>query len=454
MAHIYFFGATRQVTGSQHLLELSDGTRILVDCGIDMQSNGSDATTFAMVPSSVDILLLTHAHIDHSGLIPLLVAEGFTGPIYTTHATYQLCKILLRDSARLNMKKFQHRRVKPSDYYDSKMVEEIWDQFITVDFESPKSIREDVTATFHETGHLLGAASILIRWLDDNEQKSILFSGDIGRRNDPLLKDPAIPPKADYLICESTYGGRTHLQNADRREEVVLRIIQETCIQNPGRLIVPAFSVGRTQAFLYTLRVLRHKGLLPPIPVFTDSPLAHKSTRIYEDFQSFLNPAALKFAEKAGSLFDFDELTYLPNMNSAEQIQNYNAPCIILTSSGMVRGGKSEDHVMMNLQNPFCTILFIGFCAEGTLGHQLLSGKATLRIDREHIPVNARIEQTDAFSGHADHYALLEFIHQVAGDAFKKVFFVHGESHAMEALASELNDVNVSVPFARQTFFL
>lgn len=455
MAQLYFFGATKQVTGSQHLLETSDGLRILVDCGTDMQEMPGKTGLFAVPPHTVDTVILTHAHIDHSGLLPVLIDQGFDGPVYCTHATFQLVRILLRDAARLNSKKFGRRRHRPDDYFDAKMVERIWDQFVTVDFSVEKSIGDGTFFSFYGAGHLLGAAAAHIRWEEGPEVRSVLFSGDIGRRGDPLLEDPEVPPAADYLVCESTYGGRFH-EDPQEYEETILRIIRETCVDQPGRLIVPAFSVGRTQSFLYILHRLQREGRLPAIPVFTDSPLARKSTRIYDDFLPFLNEEARVFAEETGGLFEFDQVTYLPDMNSAEQIRNYHEPCIILTSSGMVRGGKSEDHVIMNLQNPFCTILFIGFCAEGTLGHSLLSGRSSLRVEREHIPVRARVEQTDVFSGHADHPQLMGYVRHQDPEKIRNIFLVHGEPESMERFAADLTQEGfaVKVPCREQYFQL
>ena len=455
MAQIYFFGATRQVTGSQHLLELPDGLRILVDCGTDMQADPGKRTLFASDPAAVDVVILTHAHIDHSGLLPVLVRDGFDGPIYCTHATYQLARILIMDAARLNKKKFGSRRRKPNDYYDNRDVEAILDQFVTTDCGLPQVIGTDVSFTFHAVGHLLGAASVRIQWKERGMEKSVLFSGDIGRKNDPLLDDPELPPQADYLICESTYGGRFRQDVLDP-EQLILQVIRETCVDQPGRLIVPAFSIGRTQTFLYILHRLQRAGTLPSIPVFTDSPLARRSTQIYSDFIPFLNQRAQSFSEKAGTLFEFDQVTYLPDMNSAEQIRNYQEPCIVLTSSGMVRGGKSEDHVMLNLQNPFCTVLFIGYCAEGTLGHSLLQGRKSLRVDREHVEIRARIESTDVFSGHADHAGLMEYITVQDREKTGKIFLVHGELSSMEYLQQELNDLGYTavIPYREQYFEL
>ncbi len=454
MAQLHFFGATHQVTGSQHLLELADGTRILVDCGTDMELfRKRNKELFITDPVTIDVVILTHAHIDHTGLLPLLVENGFDGPVYCTHATYQLVRILLRDAARLNVRKFGKKRMKPADYYDEKMVERIWDQFITVDFSIKHPLGNSNSFVFHPNGHLLGAAAITITWTEQNKVKSILFSGDIGHNDDPLLEDPEIPGGMDFMVCESTYGGRYH-EDIGNAEEIILRMIRETCVDQPGRLIVPASSVGRTQVFLYLFNRLRRAGDLPPIPVFTDSPLARKSTAIYEDFRPYLNDTAREFGDDHGSLFDFDQVTYIADMDSAEQIQNYHEPCIILTSSGMVSGGKSEDHVLMNLQNPFCTILFIGFCAEGTLGHSLLQGRSSIRLGRELTPVNARIARTDALSGHADHNGLLEYVNIQKPDKLKKIFLVHGETGSMRQLADSLsqNGFHTEIPQRNESF--
>ncbi len=433
MAFLEFFGATQQVTGSQHILESGSGFRIMIDCGLDLQKP-EDHFPFGTKPSSLDIVILTHAHIDHSGLLPLLVKEGFDGPIYATYATYQLTRILLFDAARIMQKRYR-KGSRPSFFFKPRDVENVLEQFITIDFNKEMHPSDDVTFSFLRAGHLLGAAMVSIR-LEDPELH-ILFSGDLGRNDYPLLTPPDIPSQADYLVCESTYGGRWH-KSKGNIENQFAEIIHDACVKIPGRLIVPSFSVGRTQLFLYILNRLRICGKLPDIRVFTDSPLAHRSTRIHDEFFSEFNQEAIDFADANGSLFDFDRITYVPQLNSAEEIRDYNEPCIILTSSGMVRGGKSMDHVNMNLSNPYCTILFIGYCAEGTLGRELLDGKQTIMTPEGVQPVMATIVSTDALSGHADHDELMQFVLHQDPDQLQRIFLVHGEPASMTEFSVQL----------------
>ena len=451
MAFLEFFGATEQVTGSQHILETTDGFRVMIDCGLDLQKP-EDHFPFGAKPSTVDVVILTHAHIDHSGLIPLLVKEGFDGPIYATYATYQLTRILLFDAARIMQKRYRKGR-KPSFFFKPADVEEALEQFITVDFDVQIEPAPDVSFTFRRAGHLLGAAMVSVQLTDP--EILILFSGDLGRAGYPLLNAPDKPPLADYLVCESTYGGRWH-RDFGNIEEQFTDIIYNACVKIPGRLIVPSFSIGRTQLFLYILNRLRIHGNLPNIRVFTDSPLAHKSTRIHDDFYFEFNQEAMDFVDEHGSLFDFDNIIYLPHLNSAEEISNYSEPCIILTSSGMVRGGKSMDHVHLNLANPYCTILFIGYCAEGTLGRQLLDGKQEIMTANGVQPVMANIISTDALSGHADHDELMKFVLQQDRERLKRVFLVHGEPDSMSAFSTYLAEegYEITIPVQGQRFEL
>ncbi|MEL7004121.1 MAG: MBL fold metallo-hydrolase RNA specificity domain-containing protein [Bacteroidota bacterium] len=252
-----------------------------------------------------------------------------------------------------------------------------------------------------------------------------------------MLKDPAPIEEADYLICESTYGKRLH-QEKSTPLELIKDVIYKACVQIPGRLIIPAFSVGRTQTLLFLLNQLQKKGELPKIQIFTDSPLAKKSTRIYDDFVSFMNEEAQAFCEEHNSLFDFENLAYLENINSAEEIDNYGKPCIIITSSGMVRGGKSEEHILRNLNNSYCTILFIGYCSEGTLGRRLIDGLKTFRSGDEDIPVHARIISSDVLSGHGDLNDLLALFESQNIKRLKQIFLVHGEPDALEHLQGKV----------------
>lgn len=433
MSHtIQFLGATRQVTGSKYLLNLHD-QYILVDCGIDLEDDNPDSHPFGFDPRSIDHVLLTHAHIDHSGLIPLLVKEGFEGMIYCTYATYHLTRLLLFDMARINQRKEDRNRKKPRHFFRSKDVERCLDFFHPMDFDEPTPLSEDVTFTFKVAGHLLGAAHIM---LNTSEGKSIIFSGDIGRKNYPLLKDPEPLSSADCVICESTYGLKTHEDKEALK--IIKNVIFDSCVEIPGRLIIPTFSVGRTQSLLFILHQLQVQGDLPAITIFTDSPLGKKSTQVYQDFVSFMNDNAVKFNESNGTLFDFDNLIYLEDMNSAEEIDQYNKPCIIITSSGMVKGGKSQDHIMRNMGNSYCTILFIGYCAEGTMGRRLLDGMKSFRRGDEEITVHAKILKTDALSGHCDFNGLMDFFKKQDKALNRKIFLVHGEHDAMENFRSSL----------------
>ena len=450
MTSLQFLGATEQVTGSKYLLEV-DGLRILIDCGIDMEARQNETYQhpFNFNPKSIDAVLLTHAHIDHSGLIPLLVKEGFEGIIYCTYATYQLTRLLLFDAARINLKKSRKKRL--PDFYGPREVEDCLDYFRPIDFEFNYELSEDISFYFRTAGHLLGAAHIVMQVSNE----TIVFSGDIGRANYPLLPDPVPVPSADYIICETTYGMRVH---EDKNPEQLLgSIIQKSCVEIPGRLIIPSFSVGRTQTLLYILNKLKHTGQLPPIKIFTDSPLAKKSTQVYQDFVEFMNGEAQVFQNSYGTLFDFDNLIYIDDMNSAEEIDEYNEPCIIITSSGMVKGGKSEEHIIRNLENSYCTILFVGYCAEGTLGRRLIEGMDTYRTFGEEAKVNARIMTTDVLSGHGDYNDLLDFFKTQNNDRLKKIFLVHGDKNAMDNFKGSLEHIDyqqVIIPKLGQKFEL
>ncbi len=450
---LQFLGATQQVTGSKFLLEYHD-FRILIDCGIDMETRDEDEhpNPFDFDPKTIDVLLLTHAHIDHSGLIPLIVKEGFEGMIYCTYATYHLTRLLLFDAARINMKKAggRKRKTRP-DFYGPREVQLCLDYFQPIDFEQKTVLNDQVSFYFRTAGHLLGAAHIIL----ETSEHTIVFSGDIGRSNYPLLQDPKPIPAADYVICETTYGMRSHKDKDP--EKILSTIIHDSCVDIPGRLIIPSFSVGRTQTLLYILHRLQATGKLPPIRIFTDSPLARKSTQVYQDFVEYMNGEAGDFQQQHGSLFGFDNLIYLSDMNSAEEIDNYHEPCIVITSSGMVKGGKSEDHILRNLENSYCTILFIGYCAEGTLGRRLIDGLKTVRSLEEELRVNARIISTDVLSGHGDYNDLLDFFRTQDKDRLKAVFLVHGEAESMENFKQSLHHhgiTDVTIPIHGESFTL
>jgi metallo-beta-lactamase family protein len=442
-----FFGAARQVTGSSYLLELQDDYRILIDCGtdLDIKNEDKEENNFGLFPfeaSTLNLVLLTHAHIDHSGQIPNLYREGYEGQVLCTEPTLDLAEILLLDAANLYQKKLKaidknkkyskKRRLKKSEpYYLSTQVREAVNNFVPIAFNQRFKFKDGGWVTFLTAGHLLGAAHILIEVENNGKLESICFSGDIGRINYPLLQDPQSVPEVDYLVCETTYGARRH--EDDEEPEVRLKqIIQEACIDVPGRLIIPTFSVGRTQALLYTLNKLYGKHQIEPIKVFTDSPLAKKSTEIHDKYSSYLNNEAQTLKKDDETLFDFENLYYLKTNQESESVAYHSEACIIISSSGMITGGRIERHIAENIENPYATLLFIGYASEGTLGYKLRKKELKeLIILGTKKDVNAKILTTDVFSGHGDLDDLVLFARQQDPNKLKKVFLVHGELDSM-----------------------
>jgi len=460
-----FLGAARQVTGSMFLLQLNDGYTILIDCGLDMErpKNGTQkdktpASLFPFDPTQLDLVLLTHAHIDHSGNIPNLYRLGYKGQVLCTAPTQALTELLLQDSASINRKKLGNllrrkltkkgrtrKHIKTSDlrtpetehYYLEAQVTQAMQGFVSLRFGEAFQVQENVKITFIETGHLLGAASILLEITENGSPKRFLFSGDTGRKNYPLLVDPQPLPKVDYLICESTYGNREH--QADKSpEDIMEQVIYETCVSIPGRLIIPAFSVGRTQAVLYTLNKLSVKKRLPPIKIFSDSPLALESTKIYQNFHNMLNSEAKAFQAKHHNLFDFENLVYVENLKKSKAISNHQEPCIIISASGMIEGGRIQHHIRENLQNPYCTIFFTGYASEGTPGHALMNGATEFQLRKRTYQVKARVVSTDVFSGHGDHKDLINYVKQQSPEHLKKLFLIHGEYQSMQDFRVDL----------------
>jgi metallo-beta-lactamase family protein len=456
-----FLGAARQVTGSMFLLQLEDGYKILIDCGTDMSNRRSDFQNegFPFYASEIDLVLLTHAHIDHSGRIPLLINSGYTGQILCTAPTLDLTNLLLRDCASLNVKRI--KRIQNQIRFSSdeiqglfleKQVDDASDHFVAISFNKRFEIKEGLHVTFIPTGHLLGAANIFLEIQEGDHVKSIAFSGDIGRANYPLLQDPQPMPQADYLICESTYGNRSH-QSDSIGEKVLEETIKKSCIDIPGRLIIPAFSVGRTQSILYTLHKLFKTENLPPVKIFADSPMAEQSSRIYEEYVPLLNEEARNFYNYNQSLFDFENLEQIETFKDSKAISEYNEPCIIISSSGMITGGRMQHHVKKNINNPYCTILLVGYSAAGTTGFQLANGDRTIRVNGKEFSVAAKIVKTDVFSGHADREDLLSFVK--LQKKLKRIFLVHGEYESMQAFQVSLNSEgypDVEIPEQGSTY--
>jgi metallo-beta-lactamase family protein len=453
-----FWGAARQVTGSMHLLELNNGYRILVDCGLDYDQmklfHNNPPADFPFEPASINAVLLTHAHIDHSGNLPNLVRQGFSGHIFCTPATADLINYLLADSAAIqlndNRKKNKGKKGKKKatgqPLYLQKHVMDTMEQVVTVNFNKKFNPVNNVEVQFIGAGHLLGAASILVKVEEDGVSKSIGFTGDIGKINSQLLEDPQIMDQPDYLVTESTYAGRKHKVTATPEEEMLMHVVK-ACVDQPGRLIIPAFSVGRTQGIVYTLRKLYQQGKLPRVRVFVDSPLAIKTTAIFPHYISELNEEARTEYAKTGELFDFEYLEMVMDQDGSEEIKYCYEPCVIISAAGMVEGGRIQEHIRNNIQNPFATVLIAGYCAEGTLGHRLLLGQPTVQINKKEVQIFAKISNTDVFSGHADHDALVDYVKDTGGTKLKKVFIVHGEEKSMFLFKDALEKEGMNAVF-------
>jgi metallo-beta-lactamase family protein len=441
-------GAARQVTGSMHLLEVGQ-YKILIDCGLDYEKDRSvqENEDFPFDPAEIDVVVLTHAHIDHSGNLPTLVRLGFDGQILCTSPTADLTELLLLDSVSIFMRKAHKNRkhgkgkfnTGTQPLYLQKHVMDTVERFVTIGFNRPFRINGDIELTFIPVGHLLGAAAAIFKVIDGGIEKSIAFTGDIGRKNYPVLDDPQPLPPVDYLVTESTYGGRYHT-NDKTVEQALVETIEKACIKEQGRLIIPAFSIGRTQSLVYSLNKIFSSNLLPPVKIFVDSPLAVRSTEVFRKYHYLVNQEAQEFYQKQGDEFEFDNLTYVETLKDSRQVSNYFEPCIIISSAGMLDGGRIQDHLFYNIQNYYCTILFIGYCAKGTLGHRLLRGDPIVHIKDRELAVYATIKQTDVLSAHGDQADLLNTVKQLDKAKLKDVFLVHGETSSMQAFADALTE--------------
>ena len=457
------WGAAKQVTGSMHLLQL-ENYNILIDCGLDYEKETfqEENQYFPFDPASIDVVILTHAHIDHSGNLPTLVRLGFEGQILSTPPTADLTELLLHDSVNVFIGK-QNRRPKgrrggrsgPQPLYLQKHVNDTMDRFITITFHKEFRLNGNVSLTFIPVGHLLGAAAVVLTLQDKGVEKKIAFTGDIGRTNYPVLVDPEPLPQVDYLVSESTYGGRLHSTDVTLQNKLI-ETINESCIKYPGRLIIPAFSIGRTQALVYSLNKIFSSGLLPPVKIFVDSPLATIATDIYRKHHHLLNQESQDFYSKQGDEFEFDELSYVHDKRESQSVSNYHEPCIIISSAGMLEGGRIQDHLYYNIQNYYCTILFIGYCAKGTLGDRLLRGDPIVRLRNRDLMVYATIQKTDLLSGHGDHNDLVNTVKQQDPAKLKSVFLVHGEIKSMTMLGDALTELGykVNLPEKGETFEL
>lgn len=441
-----FWGAARQVTGSMYLLQSDSGYNILIDCGLSYEKHQSldENLIFPFNPSHIHTVILTHAHIDHSGNLPTLIRNGFTGNVICTEPTAALLRGLLDDSASIQALKQKKSKGKSGRLYGFKEVKDTLDQVLTLPFYQSFDLNAEIRMTLYEAGHILGAASVLLEIKEKSGVKRIGFTGDLGPNNATLVVPPKPMPNLDFLVCESTYGNRLHKDTEP--EELLLKHIRETCVDQPGRLIIPAFSIGRTQSILFTLHKLFRSGRLPNIKIINDSPLAIEGSRIHEKYVDYLNEDARDFYRQHNTLLEFKGLYTIEDDDDEEDlISNHVHASVIVSSAGMMEGGRIQQHIANNLQNPFCRILVAGFCAPGTLGHDLLHHNGTLRIKNNVRNVYAMVKSTDVFSAHPDNKGLIQYIHETAEyGTLKNVFLVHGDEGSLADFKGSLDAINLA----------
>ena len=436
---IKFCGAARTVTGSSHLLTLDSGFTILLDCGL-YQGREDELDDFNLKwefePSKIDLLVVSHAHIDHIGRIPKLVKDGFKGNIVCTSATRDLAAIMLLDSAAIqekdaqwanerNLKKGIKSIIEP--LYTAEDAKICMRYFTSYHYDRWFHIATGVQVYFADAGHILGSASITLKIThDDGRIIHFGFTGDVGRWGRPIIKDPVLMPQVDYLISESTYGGQFHDELPGDLNKL-LEIVHNTCVVNQGKLIIPAFSVGRTQEIVYMLDHLESKGKLPRIQVYVDSPLAVNATDIFTLHHECFDSEIQNYMSKDPNPFGFNGLIYIRDVEESKALNGKKHPCIIISASGMANAGRIRHHIFNTIEDADNTILIVGYCAEGTLGARLREYPQIVKIFGKELTVRANIKIIDGMSGHADQNEMLKFLSNQDPKKVKKMFLVHGE---------------------------
>ena len=460
---ITFLGATKEVTGSNFLVE-GAGKKFLVDCGLfqgNAQTELENEEDFMYDVHDIDFMLLTHAHIDHSGRIPKLYKEGYRNPIIATKATCDLCSIMLPDSGHIqeieiewkNRKRKREGKEFLPPLYTAEEALESLELFKPVMYDEIVDLDENIKARFNDAGHMLGSSMIEI-WITENgETKKIVFSGDIGNNDIPLLSSPTMIESADYLIMESTYGNRLHMQN-NNKAEILLNIVSET-LNNGGKVIVPTFAVGRTQEILYEINRAKEKNkgneefaekyrTFMQSKVFVDSPLAISATEVFKKNMDVFNENVKKEIENGDNPFEFPDLNFTRTADESKALNELDEPCIILSASGMCEVGRIKHHLKHNLWDPKNTVVFVGYQAQGTLGRSIVDGAKKVKIFGEEIAVNARIEYIEGYSGHADQEWLLNYVYSFINKP-RHIFLVHGEKEGQVVLKEKILE-NTNIP--------
>jgi metallo-beta-lactamase family protein len=458
-----FMGAAREVTGSKHLITTKKGLNILLDCGM-YQGKGLETDAMnrdlGFDPAEIDYLILSHAHIDHSGLIPYIYKEGFRGTVLCTPATRDLCAIMLADAGRIQEadthtfnKKRKDQNLPPVEpIYTEKDAQECMSCFISVPYHKQFNIEGEVTVEFFDAGHILGSSCVYLEIKDGRRTVKLGFTGDIGRYNKRILKDPEPFPQVDYLIMESTYGDRLHTTIEDAEQELLMAVL-DTCTKKKGKLIIPSFAVGRAQEIIYALDRLETADLLPDIDVFVDSPLSVSATNIMRLHTECFGPAILQYMKKDPDPFGFDRLQYIQSVEASKALNVRHKPCVIISASGMMEAGRVKHHLANHIDDPTTTILCVGYCEPKTLGARIMRGDKTVSIFGHIYEVRAELRRIESLSGHGDYSEMINYIGCQEKRRLKKIFLVHGEAATQEHFRDTLNEVGwnrVEIPEFRQ----
>lgn len=444
-----FKGAAREVTGSKHLITTAKGLKILLDCGM-YQGKGLETDAMnrdlGFDPREIDYVILSHAHIDHSGLIPYIYKNGFTGTVICTPATRDLCSIMLADAGRIqecdthtfNKKRQAQGLEKVEPIYTMQDAQACMGCFISVPYHRPFNIEGEVTVEFFDAGHILGSAMVYLEIKEGRRRIKLGFTGDIGRYDKRILKDPEPFPQVDYLIMESTYGDRLHT-NLDTAEQELLMAVLDTCTKKKGKLIIPSFAIGRAQEIIYALDRLRNAKLLPDIDVFVDSPLSVNATNIMRMHTECFNEEIIDYMKNDPDPFGFDRLQYIQSVEASKALNVRNKTCIIISASGMMEAGRVKHHLANNIDNPKTTILCVGYCEPKTLGAKIMRGDKKVSIFGRPYIVRADLRRIDSLSGHGDYEEMLNYIGCQEKRRLKKIFLVHGEAETQENFRETLN---------------
>ena len=456
-------GAAQEVTGSKHLITTRSGLKILLDCGM-YQGKGLETDAMnrdlGFDPREIDYLILSHAHIDHSGLIPYIYKLGFNGTVVCTPATRDLCAIMLADAGRIqesdtqtfNKKRKQQGLPPVEPIYTEADAQACMHCFISVPYHKPFDIEGEVRVEFYDTGHILGSAFVHLEIKEGRRRIRLGFTGDIGRYSKRILKDPEPFPQVDYLLLESTYGDRLHSSLTDADQELLMAVL-DTCTKKRGKLIIPSFAIGRAQGIIYSLTRLRKAGLLPDIDVFVDSPLSVSATNIMRLHTECFNEEIAAYMQTNDDPFGFDRLQYIQSVEASKALNVRNKTCIIISASGMMEAGRVKHHLANNIDNPRTTILCVGYCEPSTLGAKIMRGDKHVSIFGHVYEVKADLRRIEALSGHADYSEMIRYLGCLDKRRLKRIFLVHGDAEAQQNFSQHLDKAGfhrVSIPALRE----